>query len=261
MITNAEQPDENVSSFGYRRNAVPGTYSHYGRECKECGCVQPFFRGIDTSAPLRCTVCGRFENGSLVSPGVDADAESVTATIKNSAPTGDELAQSENASEPARAETRTTRAASSWTAEEIIAASFNPSSESPPTLPTADRIAGIAKAAIAHYGAAAQIQKLFEEMAELQVALAHYVSGRATSAEVITEIADVALVLAQVERLFGEGEVLDECLRKALLLEQRMKVEPEVTGAASDMRWAERIKKLEAREAEAARVLRGGRRG
>ena len=66
----------------YRKGADPGTYSHYGRECKECRCVQPFFRTINTSEPLRCTVCLRFENGSLTSPGGDPDDEQVDSGSK-----------------------------------------------------------------------------------------------------------------------------------------------------------------------------------
>jgi hypothetical protein len=121
---------------------------------------------------------------------------------------------------------------------------------------TLARISAIADAALKHYGPGAQLRKLIEEMAELTVALSHYEQGRCSTADVITEIADVGLVLAQVERIFGEGDALEECLRKALLLEERMKVEP-ATAGSFEMRMVSRVKVLEARLEQAARAARG----
>ena len=64
--------------------------------------------------------------------------------------------------------------------------------------------------ALEHFGANAQIEKAIEEYAELIVALKHYMAGKATRREVITEIADVEIMNKQVQIIFGTDAVRDE---------------------------------------------------
>lgn len=57
--------------------------------------------------------------------------------------------------------------------------------------------------ALEKYGANAQIVMVFEEMAELQKELCKYLRGRQNEAEIAEEIADVRIMLDQMELLFG----------------------------------------------------------
>lgn len=57
--------------------------------------------------------------------------------------------------------------------------------------------------ALKKYGANAQIVMVFEEMAELQKELCKYLRGRQNEAEIAEEIADVRIMLDQMELLFG----------------------------------------------------------
>jgi len=52
------------------------------------------------------------------------------------------------------------------------------------------------------YGTDEQVRHAMEELAELSVALNHRLRGKCQNAEVIKEIADVKLMIDQMERLF-----------------------------------------------------------
>lgn len=61
------------------------------------------------------------------------------------------------------------------------------------------------RAAIAQFGEESQTNMLLEEMAELAVAVAHLRRGKATVNEVIGEIADVEVMLAQLKLIIPDG--------------------------------------------------------
>lgn len=81
----------------------------------------------------------------------------------------------------------------------------------------------ICRAAIAKYGAQAQMDMCIEEYAELINAIEKYRRGRNTKADVITEIADVAIMCRQMALMFGVDEVGKEIDRKLERLKERMK--------------------------------------
>ena len=60
------------------------------------------------------------------------------------------------------------------------------------------------------FGAEAQMLVAMEECAELINALVKYRRGRISIAEVVTEIADVQIMCAQMAYLFGETAVEEE---------------------------------------------------
>lgn len=80
----------------------------------------------------------------------------------------------------------------------------------------------ILRHALATFGIEAQTKMLFEEMAELQNALCKLDRGRATSEDVITEIADVMIMCRQMALHFGEDKVQEEINNKALRLADRL---------------------------------------
>lgn len=64
-----------------------------------------------------------------------------------------------------------------------------------------------------HYGAMNQCVKAIEEMAELTEALAHFINndGRQSRGAILTEIADVYIMLSQLEHIVGISQTeLDE---------------------------------------------------
>ena len=63
------------------------------------------------------------------------------------------------------------------------------------------RIDRVAARAIACWGADAQMEIVVEELAETIVAISHFRRGRVPSEEVASEIADVYIMLAQLEQL------------------------------------------------------------
>ena len=73
----------------------------------------------------------------------------------------------------------------------------------------------IIKAAVDTYGHDAQLKQLFEEMAELQVVLLHQQRGRADRAQVVSEIADVLIMLEQLQDML---EITDAELGRAIRL-------------------------------------------
>lgn len=64
--------------------------------------------------------------------------------------------------------------------------------------------------AVRHYGPEHQKRKAVEEMGELITALSREQDGRATPEQVITEIADVHLMIRQLMIIYG----LDVCLKE-----------------------------------------------
>jgi len=80
----------------------------------------------------------------------------------------------------------------------------------------------ICKGAIERFGFRRQVEKAEEEMAELISALHHFKDGRATMDDVVTEIADVTIMMLQLAMIFGKEEVDDEVVYKLKRLEDRL---------------------------------------
>lgn len=78
------------------------------------------------------------------------------------------------------------------------------------------------KQAIEKWGEMAQINMVFEECGELLTALAQYLRGRVSNPEVVTEIADVQIMMEQMSVLFGQQEVAIEKERKLERLKERL---------------------------------------
>ena len=76
--------------------------------------------------------------------------------------------------------------------------------------------------AISHYGKEHQKKKAVEEMAELITALSREQDGRATEHDVITEIADVSIMMCQLMEIYGPEKVQQEIERKQLRLMRRI---------------------------------------
>lgn len=77
--------------------------------------------------------------------------------------------------------------------------------------------------AIEHYGLETQVIMVFEETAELQNALAKFIRGRGTQQAVITELADVSIMVEQMARLFGQEDFATEKERKLKRLARRLR--------------------------------------
>lgn len=80
----------------------------------------------------------------------------------------------------------------------------------------------ICRKAVMKYGISSQVDMAHEEMGELSVALNHFKRGRGTMDEVITEIADVAIMTYQLALIFGEAKTKAEIERKLMRLKNRM---------------------------------------
>ena len=76
--------------------------------------------------------------------------------------------------------------------------------------------------AILEYGCTAQITMAVEEMAELLNALAKERRGRATQEDIVTEIADVTIMMWQLSLMYGEQSVETEIERKIERLKGRL---------------------------------------
>ena len=76
--------------------------------------------------------------------------------------------------------------------------------------------------AILTYGCTAQITMAVEEMAELLNALAKERRGRATQNDIVTEIADVTIMMWQLAIMYGEQAVEMEIERKIARLKERI---------------------------------------
>lgn len=80
---------------------------------------------------------------------------------------------------------------------------------------------------VAYYGVEHQKRKAVEEMAELTTALVREQDNRASVREVITEIADVYIMLRQLMEIYGRENCKQEIARKLKRLERRMERENE----------------------------------
>lgn len=76
--------------------------------------------------------------------------------------------------------------------------------------------------AVNHYGPEHQKLKAIEEMGELITALSREQDGRATPEQVITEIADVHLMVRQLMVIYGLDACMKEYDRKQRRLLRRM---------------------------------------
>lgn len=76
--------------------------------------------------------------------------------------------------------------------------------------------------AVQHYGAEHQKKKAIEEMGELITAISREQDGRATTEQVITEIADVQIMMRQLALIYGIDAVANEIDRKQRRLLRRM---------------------------------------
>ena len=65
----------------------------------------------------------------------------------------------------------------------------------------------IYRAAIRHYGEVGQMRKALEELAELSVALHHWLDGKGNPVDVLEEIADVEVMCGQLRIVFGSDKV------------------------------------------------------
>lgn len=81
--------------------------------------------------------------------------------------------------------------------------------------------------ALKHFGAEHQMLKMVEECNELANALMHYMDNRATADEVITELADVVVMLNQMVIAFGIPQTEEEIERKYARLKGRIENERE----------------------------------
>ena len=76
--------------------------------------------------------------------------------------------------------------------------------------------------AIEAFGVEAQLDMAVEECSELINAICKLRRGRNTNEDVITEIADVAIMAEQLTIIFGSDKVEAEKRRKLLRLEERI---------------------------------------
>lgn len=76
--------------------------------------------------------------------------------------------------------------------------------------------------AVHHYGAEHQKKKAIEEMGELITAISREQDGRANTEQVITEIADVQIMMRQLTLIYGIDAVANEIDRKQRRLLRRM---------------------------------------
>lgn len=84
---------------------------------------------------------------------------------------------------------------------------------------------GIYKLALERWGAGAQTTKAFEEMAELQKELCKHSFGAQNKEQIAEEIADVRIMLEQMELLHGCAALTDKIKRRKLYrLAQRLGV-------------------------------------
>lgn len=78
--------------------------------------------------------------------------------------------------------------------------------------------------ALVEYGISSQKMMAIEECAELTNALAKRSRGRASQADIITELADVSIMVDQLAMFFGEKAFAEERSRKVRRLEERLRV-------------------------------------
>ena len=76
--------------------------------------------------------------------------------------------------------------------------------------------------ALAKYGDEAQVFMLFEECAELCNALAKHRRKRCTKEDIITELADVSIMVEQMAVLYGYDDYITEKNAKLLRLKNKL---------------------------------------
>lgn len=76
--------------------------------------------------------------------------------------------------------------------------------------------------ALEKYGFSAQRLMLVEECGELLNAISKLSRNRATKEDIITELADVHIMVEQMALFFGWDAFVDEKLRKLIRLDERM---------------------------------------
>jgi NTP pyrophosphatase (non-canonical NTP hydrolase) len=77
--------------------------------------------------------------------------------------------------------------------------------------------------ALDNWGIEAQVAMVMEETGEMLSALAKARRGRVTKDEIITELADVSIMMEQMAVYFGLDEFREEKERKLLRLKERLK--------------------------------------
>lgn len=87
---------------------------------------------------------------------------------------------------------------------------------------TRDELTLILSNAVAIYGNDAQVNLALEEMGELIAAINNYRRGRCTAGDVVEELADVAIMLAQLALIFGKDQYDSAIMRKLLRLKERL---------------------------------------
>ena len=80
----------------------------------------------------------------------------------------------------------------------------------------------IFKKALRVYGVDAQKRMLVEEMGELLTAMARAPRGRATKEDIITELADVSIMIKQMALVYGRDEFEQEVKRKIERLQEKL---------------------------------------
>jgi len=77
------------------------------------------------------------------------------------------------------------------------------------------------RATLAKWGEEAQYDQAIEECAELIASLKHYKRGKVSEAEIISELADVTLMVGQLTWMFGADKIemaIEEKLKKLSML-------------------------------------------
>lgn len=87
---------------------------------------------------------------------------------------------------------------------------------------TTFQIRNILIKALKHYGIQNQLIKAMEESAELIKAIADKHTHEGTDEDIITEIADVRIMMMQLSYFFGEDKVEKEIARKVERLKNRI---------------------------------------
>ena len=105
-----------------------------------------------------------------------------------------------------------------------------------------DRYEPVLKRALETYGFPAQAAQLTEEVGELLAVLNQYRRGRATAQAVKTELADVAIMVMQMEmHICGDEEgIADELDAKMARLEKRLEVgeaHAQLVHSEADQQW------------------------
>lgn len=75
---------------------------------------------------------------------------------------------------------------------------------------------------LSEYGISAQMWMLIEECGELLNAIAKFKRCRSTKEDIITELADVHIMVEQMAFFFGWNEFIDEKERKLKRLQERV---------------------------------------